>query len=147
MTSPRKFRVWSNELKQWITHCVVLAPDGVVLTHSVAVHDDGKIEHRINLAEPLKPVVERWTGQFDKDGKEVYEGDILECTWLEGLWAYEGDGVLKRAVTSVRYRMGCLSVPNHPGYFDPPQVSCGRENWKNTVIGNIHETPELLPTK
>ncbi len=133
MSSPRKFRVWSNELKQWITHCVVLAPDGVVLTHSAGVHEDGKIEHRVNLAEPLKPMVEQFTGVLSADGIEVWEGDIMENGNDLGVVSFDSSAgcFYLRPVIKLR--------PEEPRLM-------GSLYW-GKVLGNIHQNPELLAIK
>lgn len=129
MSSPRKFRVWSDELKQWITHCVMLSPDGVVFTHSVAVHDDGQIEHRINLAEPLKPVVEQFTGLQDDDGKDIYENDLIRHANAKI------SCVFWRGDETASWPVGWAS-----SHLNESVRSC-------VVAGNIHENPELIPAK
>lgn len=144
MSSPHKFRVWSNGLAQWITHCVVLAPDGVVLTHSAAVHDDGKIEHRVNLAEPLKPVMERFTGVQDKNGRDIYENDIVQGRWIESVI---GGGHMpsreKNEVYLVEWKRDGFEIAF--GWPKTPSVHCSE--YQTEVIGNVHENPELLPSK
>jgi len=78
------------------------------------------------------------TGLFDRNNKEVYEGDILAHTEIEALHKWQ-----------VIFKDGCFGVSNicnspikdfHPCngiyYFDDREV-----------IGNIYENPELLTSK
>ncbi len=76
----------------------------------------------------------QWTGLTDKNGKEVYEGDIIET------WAAEDfpDSYIRTVVVDDSTKQLTL----HPagGYIlCEPACSSHFE-----VIGNIHESPELL---
>lgn len=70
------------------------------------------------------------TGLYDANGKEIYEGDIINCRdlWLDG-------DRRKTHKQIVKYDSGMFSA----GY-----VSLRTNNSTSEVIGNIYENPELL---
>lgn len=78
------------------------------------------------------------TGLFDKNGKEVFEGDILEVTdkhsWLEVV-SYSQEKAM--FVTEEINRE--FKVPESPLYDLSDSTFL-----KTEVIGNIYENPELL---
>ena len=69
--------------------------------------------------------IEQFTGLHDKNGKEIYEGDIDEargiCVWIEEdcRWAFQE--------VETGHQHGLFAIT---GDFN--------------IIGNIHENPELL---
>lgn len=73
-------------------------------------------------------IVEDWTGLQDKDGKEIYEGDIVR--YENRIWIVEFDN-----------GAFALSDPNdnEDGYFLFQECTKDRQ-----VIGNINKNPELL---
>ena len=81
----------------------------------------------------------QFTGLKDKNGKEIYEGDILE---------YARDNNLGGMIREVRaiefkpnlgYRLGGAQFDDNPGGYVG-----GLWNENILVIGNIYENPELL---
>ena len=70
----------------------------------------------------------QFTGLLDKNGKEVFEGDILSHDDTNG--RYEDESMLgKRRIVKWNEKNGGFNL--HPKHWE--------------VIGNIYENPELLP--
>ncbi len=77
--------------------------------------------------------VGQFTGLLDKNGKEIYEGDIILL------------GKNKTYTAQIVYRNDSLRIYSVGGYFigDLDYIhQCGIEYCE--VIGNIHDNPELL---
>jgi len=80
-------------------------------------HDSGSFKWKIM----------QFTGLHDKNGKEIWEGDILKWEY----WPYE-DHVIENIV--VEYKNGRFSVP----YSECDTID------SIEVIGNIYDNPELI---
>lgn len=81
----------------------------------------------------------QYTGLTDKNGKEIYEGDVL--LWnerkLEVRWGNAGWGLHSDLFKSFGHPNGDTCNPyNTPGYTP-----------KSEIIGNIYENPELLDSR
>lgn len=71
----------------------------------------------------------QYIGRKDKNGKEIYEGDVLKGCWGEILWVYYDKDYLQ-------FRAKTKTGNNAIDYY-------GELN-KLEVIGNIYDNPELL---
>jgi hypothetical protein len=80
----------------------------------------------------------QFTGLKDKNGKEIYEGDILAPNNREVLWYDEGEGPIG---------VGFYSQCHADGYSDSFWTFGITQADASEVIGDIHENPELREKK
>lgn len=93
--------------------------------------DDGTLETPSYVVEPA--TVGQYTGLLDKNGKRIFEGDILQCAMFE----YSKN---RAAVMAERYNCGCCHLVY--GFSTcSDDVDIGR---KSKIVGNIHDNPDLL---
>lgn len=150
---PIKFRAWDNEDKKMIPnekYFLSLDEDGDFIVclkqHGYGMSGELKFQPRITVMQ--------FTGLHDKNGREIYEGDIvkmsnvitgsvglnpgfsfgeddkLEIAWDNEISAWSVAGELNREDrVEVSYRNQVIQLIQY-GYCE--------------VIGNIHESPELL---
>ena len=86
-------------------------------------------------------ILEQFTGLHDKNGKEIYEGDVLKVI-------YPAKGEEKEFLTN----HVVLCHPEGMGFFiqhlrSPIRASINIAMKNSVIIGNIHENPELLEVK
>lgn len=84
-------------------------------------------------------VLEQFTGLKDRNGKDIYEGDIL--AWHSNIYRKQD------WVGLVLYRGAGFAVQeSDKSYSSPEWLDCACRKDANIieVIGNIHENPELL---
>ena len=124
----RSFRVWSDYWKEYATEAE-LHTDGSV--DAIFEGDDGVTHH-----ENTDLVVEFPTGLRDKNGKEIYEGDILGDMWGGGYIAWCDKCKQFQYHISTHECMACLG--------DVQWYELVDDNGKLEVIGNIHENGDLL---
>jgi uncharacterized phage protein (TIGR01671 family) len=135
-----KFRAWNRDAKV-MRYDIGLLPSNSNI--SIAHEESGWFWN------PSKHEVMQSTGLKDKNGKEIYEGDIVEFDISERICR---DSEIIRAKVSFsmcEFNLKAISK------FDTDNVgdynhSCGGNGlWSNgiKVIGNIFENPELLEEK
>ncbi len=118
-----KFRSWDRKKKQFDT------------CRNGGDHMNFSLDYKgINsISRPFK-VYQQYTGLKDKNGKEIYESDLVEYSSFEN----------GKEVYEVQFIAGGFKFvgKNVKGWIEPNKDI---ENCK--IIGNIYENPDLLSTK
>lgn len=86
-------------------------------------------------------IVEQYTGLKDKNGREIYEGDIVRATYFEAHYRALKVGKKRKITGKIIYGSACFFIESISDETPLLQVG-GSENIE--VIGNIHENPELF---
>lgn len=132
MSSPIKLKFWCNE------HRFVEAGFGEPITE-VHFNQRGELGLACPLCHKSRPMtIVRWTGLKDKNGTEIFEGDIVKMIGF----AYGYSDFVSSEVT---FGAGMFCVAKDGGLMLLGGNDWEDENrYKIEVIGNIYETPELL---
>lgn len=117
-----KFKAWDKLAKKWMDPPIVDGANGKAMAFSpldgdfVRCFSDSEVE------------LVQYTGLKDKNGTEIYEGDIYHM----------GDPQI--TYTVVWHDSGLIGKQNGSSSY------AGLSHWKDRIeiIGNIHENPELL---
>ena len=83
--------------------------------------------------------VGQYTGLTDKNGRKVFEGDIVEYQYV--ICEEDGVGVY---VNSVTFENGCFCIDGDSDFTLSYAIWSSDEYGGLTVIGNIHDNPKLL---
>lgn len=110
-----KFRAWDDREKEYIKDVLIGSDGQIYFDDGVATQDDLDIS------------VEQFTGLKDVNGKDIYEGDIIEVT--SQYWGMLGNRY------EVKSKQGAFFVNCDLLSKISPSIS---------VIGNVHANPELL---
>lgn len=126
--SPWNMRIWDEEKHQWLCD----GEDDVLPYYGFDIRG-GEVTAMQSMdwvyrqfEHGRKLIWERSTGLTDKNGKEIYEGDIAKC-WDEDCGEVYFDTI------SLQYRVKFSDGDDEDLASSEPET-----------IGNIHENPELL---
>ncbi|RTJ78312.1 YopX family protein [Campylobacter jejuni] len=125
------FRIWNTACKKYIDDVGLISNIMCDLIHSAT-----------DIIEDYE--IELWTGYFDKNGKKIYEGDVIKYVYI---FKHEllDKGMIKKLPKKVS--IGCVGIDNFLGFriLKNKELQCFMKDIANIeIIGNIHENADLL---
>lgn len=140
MSRPIKFRIWDTKNKEWLAES-----DPNSLTY-YGFHLFGEVMQMQQVYPEDVPnfVIEQYTGIEDKNGTEIYDGDLTHAkgskTIFRVIWQDGGFGV-------VPFHTHNPDVATNPKLMSFQLIMKHGGLGNLEVIGNIHQNPELLEDK
>lgn len=145
------FRGKRKDNGEWVEGSLILTTSVKEKTYIVdscycydeCIDEDGYADFdRLNAFEVIPETVGQYTGLTDKNGTRIFEGDIISIPFEEDRFPYE-ENIVYYEKAEVYFDT------EHYGwyvrYFDDDSLSlCEYDDCDITVIGNIHDNPELL---
>ena len=136
-----KFRAWDSQAKRML-EVVTLSFMKMTgsLTH-VTTWDYRDIDELTKINFPDKINLMQYTGLKDKNGKEIYVGDIVKIFTVTG-----GKFQDERRLEEIHWWNSgfCRGIKDVQGL---PLWWLDKDTQKFEVVGNIYENPELLKEK
>ena len=138
MSREIKFRAWSKKRKSY-RELDQLVFDNQGLEEIWVFPKNNETQQVYN---PSEMIIEQFTGLKDKNGKEIYEGDIVTET------IDDGDNKIIQ-IYEVYWDEDMLNfgIRGTKGFNYNLHDELWETNASREVIGNIHENPELLEDK
>jgi len=131
-----KFRAWQKFHKKMVEVKIIDFKDGKINSITVKypkgtcpriiTYTDDYGDFRLTKDGGNVLNLMQFTGLKDKNGKEIYEGDIVRVTageYFQGIYEFDGVEVVKDIRDGLEFM-----------YADDTEI-----------LGNIHDNPELIP--
>lgn len=120
-----KFRAKRFDNKEWVYGMLATLEETTIIIEKPGVFNDGSASPFFtNWQFVDKKTIGQFTGLYDSDGKEIYEGDILTIPSIPDY-----------AKEVVVFRNGCFNVRSFGFYESMASV----ETSERSIIGNIYD--------
>ncbi len=122
---------------EWVEGFAIFADNKAFILNNAKVEfDKGFNENRLNfvLIEVIPETVGQYTGKTDKNGKKIFEGDIV----VMNIKGYNTICKVAWADNVAQFQLWQTNTIPHT----PTALNLG--NYDCEIIGNIHDNPELL---
>lgn len=131
------FRGKSKSTGEWVEGYYV--GDNTIIPFNEVVYDLGCIDTS-SSHECYPDTIGQFTGLYDKNGKKIYEGDIVLTPFIDPIFGdlVGEDLCVKR---QVKFNDGSFVVNEGNGFI---YLECFTRNNHIEICGNIHDNPELL---
>lgn len=139
-----KFRGKRKDTNEWVYGSVAyrLGNHPCIIVNEPVKFPNGKMEDDFVYYDYIyEDSIGQFTGLLDANGKDIYEGDIVKFRVLDDTIS---ENVWKEYIYEVSFCNGCFCT------YGTPLI---KGKWKGydtvnvKIIGNIHDTPELLNEK
>lgn len=135
-----KFRVWNKANNRYLRRDSTGIDNLGNIIDFENCDEDNRGVHKVRVLgkNDMGFTTEQYTGLHDKNGKEIYEGDILSIPRRK-------DKKKDKLYTVVWHKTHArLNFANTNGEFG--EISIGKI-MRSQIVGNIHENSELLERK
>ncbi|MCE6986858.1 YopX family protein [Streptococcus suis] len=148
-----KFRAWDIFHNKWVKHFYI--------TENGLIYNMEQLHRDLIGAVPIEQsglIVMQSTGLFDKNGKEIFEGDVIKFNDVWAEYCYEGyvdgcsegENIVEIVKTKNGWGFGKTKFTDSSiFYFLEEERMTFREivesnDFNMVVVGNIYENPELV---
>ncbi len=123
-----RFRAWDKSFQKYCENVIVSTINGKITVYGRLVNGNTA------LIPSTHVVLEQCTGLKDKNGRLIYEGDIIQHDTAAGPKCWP-----------VVFKNGCFVLPYESGeaWLGKVIEHCPYDSGV-VIAGNIHENPELL---